>query len=435
MSEQINKVLATTAQGFSTGEQAQARANIGALAESASSQYMQTSGMSAYQTTADMTGYLPISATGDFFTGVTTDSNLTGNGKDSALGLSTSITLESSLATSTWQPTSLTMYRDDVETGDYNTAEMTVTGLRVTHYGDGTAMYLCSAVDITSDTGSRKAHLGGEGLKLTAGLPNTSFCDMYSTGASFYVTSSVSTAEPRGTMTYNQLVFSAKDAHNWNTDSTLDYTALKFKSNANSYIHTQVERSGLTTWFGNTSAEDNYKVVVEGRGAELSLRDMHTATLNYESLQFVREYLTAATATYSTDVASISGSTQTATMSTAGFRISDDEGISAFLGPNQIVFSDTGSTAALLRRDVDKIKQMNCYCLIVKPTTSPVYLSTADYPSAAAAMEQDALLTIVCHGDGPNCVYPVSNGSTASLANGSTTSIIYNASTESWEMI
>ena len=435
MSEAINKVLATTAQAFGTGEQAQARANIGALAESASSQYMQTSGMSAYQTVEGMSGYLPVSASGDFFTGVNTDSNLTGNGKDSSLGLATSITIESSLATATWQPTSLMMYRNDVENWDYKTAEMTVTGLRVDRFGDGSALYLCSAVDITSETGTQKAHLGGGGVKFTGGNLNTSFGEMYSTGCTFYVPTSVSTGEPRGTLTYSQLVFSSKDAHNWNTNSTLDYTSLKFKSNSNVYIHTQVERSGLTTWYGNSSAEDNYKVVVEGRGAELSLRDMHTATLNYESLQFVREYLTGASATYSTAVASISGTTQTATMSTAGFRVTDDDGISAFLGPNQLVFSDTGSSAALLRRDVDKIKQMNCYCLVVKPTTAPVYLSTADYPSAAVAMGQDAMLTIVCHGDGPNCVYPVSNGATASLANGSTTSIIYNASTDNWETI
>lgn len=75
MSEQINKILASTAQAFSTAEQAQARANIGAMAASASSLFYSTSNPSA------------------FISGVSHDSNLSGNGATIPLGLNTSITL------------------------------------------------------------------------------------------------------------------------------------------------------------------------------------------------------------------------------------------------------------------------------------------------------------------------------------------------------
>lgn len=75
MSEQINKVLASTAQAFSTAEQAQARENIGAMAASASSLFYSTSNPST------------------FISGVSHDSNLSGNGSTIPLGLNKSITL------------------------------------------------------------------------------------------------------------------------------------------------------------------------------------------------------------------------------------------------------------------------------------------------------------------------------------------------------
>lgn len=76
MSEQINKVLASTAQSFSTAEQKQARDNIGAMAASASSLFYSTSNPSA------------------FISGVSHDSNLSGNGRTTPLGLNTSIVID-----------------------------------------------------------------------------------------------------------------------------------------------------------------------------------------------------------------------------------------------------------------------------------------------------------------------------------------------------
>ena len=79
----INKVLASTAQAFTTAEQAQARANIGAMAASASSQYYSTANPSA------------------FISGVDHDSNLSGNGRTQPLGLNTSITIDKDGASAT----------------------------------------------------------------------------------------------------------------------------------------------------------------------------------------------------------------------------------------------------------------------------------------------------------------------------------------------
>lgn len=76
MSEQINKVLASTAQSFNTAEKKQARDNIDAMAASASSLFYGTSNPSA------------------FISGVDHDSNLSGNGRTTPLGLNTSIVIE-----------------------------------------------------------------------------------------------------------------------------------------------------------------------------------------------------------------------------------------------------------------------------------------------------------------------------------------------------
>lgn len=76
MSEQINKVLASTAQSFTTAEKKQARDNIDAMAASASSLFYSTSNPSA------------------FISGVSHDSNLSGNGRTTPLGLNTSVVID-----------------------------------------------------------------------------------------------------------------------------------------------------------------------------------------------------------------------------------------------------------------------------------------------------------------------------------------------------
>lgn len=110
MSEAINKLLCDRQQSFTTAEQKIGRDNIGALAASeASAFYPSTSNPSGYMQDSGMSSYVPysaVSADADSaitsingssvgkFTGVSADSNLTGNGTSaSALGISTSVLL------------------------------------------------------------------------------------------------------------------------------------------------------------------------------------------------------------------------------------------------------------------------------------------------------------------------------------------------------
>lgn len=83
MSEKIPSVLTNLPQSFTTAEQKIGRDNIGAMAASASSLYYSTSNPSA------------------FISGVNRDSNLSGNGSTTPLGLNTSITIDKDGASAT----------------------------------------------------------------------------------------------------------------------------------------------------------------------------------------------------------------------------------------------------------------------------------------------------------------------------------------------
>lgn len=109
MSEQINKVLASTAQAFTTAEQKQARDNIAAQA---SGDYAFNSSLSAKQDTSAMSSYLPYSAISadansaitsingssvGSFSGVSSNNGITGNGSTGfPIGLSSRIEFPSS---------------------------------------------------------------------------------------------------------------------------------------------------------------------------------------------------------------------------------------------------------------------------------------------------------------------------------------------------
>lgn len=91
MSEQINKVLADRPQNFSSAEQAQARANIGAMGSVDMSAYVPYNVISADADSAITS--INGSSVGKF-TGVSADSNMSGNGTSaSPLGLNHTVTL------------------------------------------------------------------------------------------------------------------------------------------------------------------------------------------------------------------------------------------------------------------------------------------------------------------------------------------------------
>ena len=120
MSEQINKVLASTAQSFSTAEQKQARDNIGAMAASASSLFYSTSNPSA------------------FISGIDHDSNLSGNGATIPLGLNTSITLAKNRESATLAYDHLTLtYSDNDPIISASNADIYMSG----HAGNASSPY------------------------------------------------------------------------------------------------------------------------------------------------------------------------------------------------------------------------------------------------------------------------------------------------------
>jgi hypothetical protein len=106
MSEQINRVLVDRPQSFTTGEQLQARTNIGAQA---SGDYAYNSSVSAKQDASAMSSYVPFSAISadaasaitsingssvGNFTGVSSNGNLSGDGTSgSPVGLRDTVTL------------------------------------------------------------------------------------------------------------------------------------------------------------------------------------------------------------------------------------------------------------------------------------------------------------------------------------------------------
>lgn len=143
MSEQINKVLASTAQAFSTSEQKQARDNIGAQA---SGDYVSASTFnnfsahveSAKQDASAMSSYVPysaISADSDSaitsingssvgkFTGVSANYNITGNGLSSSpLGVSDPIQLTASDKTAKYGSTNAVLSSNGFSTRVMSTA-------------------------------------------------------------------------------------------------------------------------------------------------------------------------------------------------------------------------------------------------------------------------------------------------------------------------
>lgn len=143
MSEQINKVLASTAQAFSTAEQKQARDNIGAQA---SGDYVSASTFnnfsahveSAKQDASAMSGYVPysaISADADSaitsingssvgkFTGVSANYNITGNGTSgSPLGASDPIQLTAADKTASYGSTNAFFTSNNYSTKVLSTA-------------------------------------------------------------------------------------------------------------------------------------------------------------------------------------------------------------------------------------------------------------------------------------------------------------------------
>ena len=119
MSEQINKVLADRVQSFSTSEQAQARANIGAMGAVDMSAYVPFSAVSADANSAITS--INGSSVGAGFSGISADSNFTGNGTpSSALGLNTAVDITRGVYSAHWQYSNLQFGDDSGHSGTFD---------------------------------------------------------------------------------------------------------------------------------------------------------------------------------------------------------------------------------------------------------------------------------------------------------------------------
>ena len=99
MSEQINKVLASTAQSFTTAQQAQARANIGAMPQASASAFEPkiTYAYDSDNAISSINGSAIGGSTGAGFSGVYHDGNISGSGTSGEpLGLSSRVVLTAS---------------------------------------------------------------------------------------------------------------------------------------------------------------------------------------------------------------------------------------------------------------------------------------------------------------------------------------------------
>lgn len=190
MSEQINKVLASTAQSFSTAEQKQARDNIGAQA---SGDYVSATTFnnfsahveSAKQDASAMSAYVPysaISADADSaitsingssvgkFTGVSANYNITGNGTSgSPLGVSDPIQLTASDKTATYGSTNALFTSNNYSTRVMSTAvEINGNGISSTARASG--------YRVKADLGGSTAYAnyGVQGVSYEVPLPGWS---------------------------------------------------------------------------------------------------------------------------------------------------------------------------------------------------------------------------------------------------------------------
>jgi hypothetical protein len=156
MSEQINKVLADRPQSFSSAEQAQARANIGAMAASASSQFA------------------PASAG---FSGVSANNYITGDGTSaSPLGLSSRARFENSLSATVIGPNQVDVH-NHVGTSYIGNSFLSLNsrlGGGVTSYMNASSLRFTDSADNTEQVDASSIQRWNSYSSMTGGLTGVS---------------------------------------------------------------------------------------------------------------------------------------------------------------------------------------------------------------------------------------------------------------------
>lgn len=156
MSEQINKVLADRPQSFNSSEQAQARANIGAMAASASSEFA------------------PASAG---FSGVSSNNYITGDGTSaSPLGLSSRARFENSLSSTVIGPNELNVH-NHVGTSYIGNSFLSLNsrlGGGVTSYMNASSLQFTDSADNTEQVDASSIQRWNSYSSMTGGLTGVS---------------------------------------------------------------------------------------------------------------------------------------------------------------------------------------------------------------------------------------------------------------------
>lgn len=374
MSEQINKVLASTAQAFTTAEQKQARDNIGAMGAGDMTAYLPFSAISADASSAITS--INGSSVGSF-SGVSSNNNVTGDGTSgSPVGLSSQISLVTSSATSYFNGFGMEGTADP-----YTSCRYYIGGWNFYTNGDSTHHHEvganASGINLTWNTNFYWSNIHASGInQKDAWSPSMHSAEWAYTGATLKDWTGVSAVfQPSGITLYNSASGAGRtvgitDIDRWNSYSS--NTGAGWNESGNS----------LSTGYGGNqvTAASQYNV---GAG-NWAARSVKISGLPDQTLYGFQTRPPEGTGSYQINAAG------------------------AFVAPDLPTFN----------------------LKVYKPTDANLYLSTGDYPAMPSTA--DGLLILVNLGSGPNIVYPDSLGATSTVGQHNSAQLIWDSDAHSW---
>ena len=378
MSEQINKVLASTAQAFTTAEQLQARTNIGAMGAGDMTAYLPFSAISADANSAITS--INGSSVGSF-SGVSSNNNVTGNGTSgSPVGLSAQIS-----AVSADGPSSATAYFNgfgmDGTANPYTSCRYYIGGWSFYTNGDATHHHQvdgnASGITLNWNTNYYWSNIRASGInQKDSWSPSMHSAEWAYTGATLKDWTGVSAVfQPSGITLYNSASGAGRtvginDIDRWNSYSS--NTGAGWNESGNS----------LSTGYGGNqvTAASQYNV---GAG-NWAARSVKISGLPDQTLYGFQTRPPEGTGSYQINAAG------------------------AFVAPDLPTFN----------------------LKVYKPTDANLYLSTRDYPAMPSTA--DGLLILVNLGAGPNIVFPDTLGATSTIGQHNSAQLIWDSDASSW---
>ena len=378
MSEQINKVLASTAQAFTTAEQLQARTNIGAMGAGDMTAYLPFSAISADANSAITS--INGSSVGSF-SGVSSNNNVTGNGTSgSPVGLSAQIS-----AVSADGPSSATAYFNgfgmDGTANPYTSCRYRIGGWSIYTNGDATHHHEvggnASGITLNWNTNYYWSNIHASGInQKDAWSPSRNSAEWAYTGATLKeYTGASARFQASGLTLWNSAsgagrTVSITDIDRWNSYSS--NTGAGWNESGNS----------LSTGYGGNpvTAASQYNV---GAG-NWAARSVKISGLPDQTLYGFQTRPPEGTGSYQINAAG------------------------AFVAPDLPTFN----------------------LKVYKPTDANLYLSTGDYPAMPSTA--DGLLILVNLGSGPNVVFPDTLGATSTVGQHNSAQLIWDSDAHSW---